>query len=446
MTFNPCAGAAVQRAKQHLGKSPTVLELGSQTLTFRVPDHELKSTPDYYTLLGFSRYEAIDFDETGTIKGNLNESVWNGETFDLVTNSGTGEHIFNQANVFESVHNACKPGGVMLHILPWINWRNHGFYNFNPILFYDLAYENGYEVLEMSRADRNGKGLETVSFEEIKKPDATDVNWFVIASLKKVHAAPFKVPTQRKYRKEVVQTRPGYSEYKYNILSGLERIDAPFPVFVGKGPEGLYEILRNSWPEGGYEGRPGPNKLLQIKAQNLPRGFFEHVAQKHTSRAFLQDTLRLFGPDIPAAAKQYPLECGLRGSDAPFQMDVQAAINTPVTRKSSVRGPHVDDPKELISGLWYFPVEGDDAGGDLEIYRWKKGRKFIGRKGMVKKAEADPKAVELVCTIPYEPNTMVWFLNSPDSVHGVSPRGKTDKLRRYINFLVEVQQPLFELK
>ena len=43
----------------------------------------------------------------------------------------------------------------MLHILPFIDWINHGFYNFNPIFFADLAASNEYEIVKMSFANRN---------------------------------------------------------------------------------------------------------------------------------------------------------------------------------------------------------------------------------------------------------------------------------------------------
>ena len=40
-------------------------------------------------------------------------------------------------------------------------------------------------------------------------------------------------------------------------------------------------------------------------------------------------------------------------------------------------------------------------------------------------------------TIPYRANTLVMWLNTPRSLHGVSPRPPTDVPRRYINILAE---------
>ena len=67
----------------------------------------------------------------------------------LFTNNGTGEHIFNQLSVFQNMHNLCKVGGFMLHVLPFQKHCDHGFYNFQPNLFAALAEQNDY-VLDRS--------------------------------------------------------------------------------------------------------------------------------------------------------------------------------------------------------------------------------------------------------------------------------------------------------
>jgi hypothetical protein len=43
------------------------------------------------------------------------------------------------------MHNLCQVGGVILNILPVGPYLNHGFYNYNPVLFRDIAYANNYE-------------------------------------------------------------------------------------------------------------------------------------------------------------------------------------------------------------------------------------------------------------------------------------------------------------
>jgi SAM-dependent methyltransferase len=173
--------------------SPTVIELGNQTFKPRPGDlararsivaqwddagadvaliAEIEtrrdaaleaSTGDFYRALGFASYRAIDVNakfESLVMDLNRDLVAQYGfrETFDLVTNNGTGEHVFNQAAVFANAHALCKAGGLMLHVLPFVNYLNHGFFNYNPILFHDLAAANGYELRRLSVA--SGRGAE----------------------------------------------------------------------------------------------------------------------------------------------------------------------------------------------------------------------------------------------------------------------------------------------
>jgi hypothetical protein len=187
VTFNPLCATAVASTLEILPERPTVLELGNQT--FSVPPKALASviaslqprgpevverltdlaakpraeqlTESYYRALGFTSYTAIDVNSRyGSTIMDLNRDVVVAydfqQTFDLVTNFGTGEHIFDQRQVYENIHNLTTPNGVMLHIMPFVNWLNHGFYNFHPVLYADLAAANGYRIHRLSLADSRG--------------------------------------------------------------------------------------------------------------------------------------------------------------------------------------------------------------------------------------------------------------------------------------------------
>jgi hypothetical protein len=115
----------------------------------------------------------------------------------------------------------------------------------------------------------------------------------------------------------------------------------------------------------------------------------------------------------------------------PHCLDVQGratlALNTPVRQVTSVRGPHVDSPHKAYVGLYYLRHPDDrSTGGALELFRWKPGRV---RKPWASKIAADD--VEIVETVPYEANTFALFLNTSDSIHGVSVRSETD-VPRYL--------------
>ncbi len=171
VTFNPMMEKCVHRLPA--GKS--VCEFGNQTYT---GTGGFTSTKAFYESAGYDDYIAIDRNtEMDAIVADLNKAVvvefvkegtceW--KRFDLVTNNGTGEHIFSQALVFLNAHNLCKEGGIMLHVLPFSRWINHGFYNYNPILFRDLAAACGYDIIFRSIGDRWGTEFE-ISDEELYK-------------------------------------------------------------------------------------------------------------------------------------------------------------------------------------------------------------------------------------------------------------------------------------
>lgn len=198
MSFNPLMSLLVRGLVDLLDRAPTVIELGNQTfnsneaaldqvikrstgvdgidveglrqLKERLGRREKESAAAYYAALGFSAYDAIDINDTyGSLVMDLNQDIQASygfnKTYDLVTNNGTGEHIFDQASVLRNMHNLTKSQGIMLHVMPMLNYINHGFYCFQPCLYYALARANGYELLGLGMADRRGMGL-------VAKPEA----------------------------------------------------------------------------------------------------------------------------------------------------------------------------------------------------------------------------------------------------------------------------------
>lgn len=104
----------------------------------------------FWRWLGFS-YASIDIDGSpGSIPLDLNFDnvpASEREKYNLVTNFGTTEHVANQLNAFEVVHDLTAPDGVMIHHVPAQGMFNHGLVNYNPKFFWMLARSNGYRVL-----------------------------------------------------------------------------------------------------------------------------------------------------------------------------------------------------------------------------------------------------------------------------------------------------------
>ncbi len=176
---------------------------------------------------------------------------------------------------------------------------------------------------------------------------------------------------------------------------------------------------------------------------------WQRFFERSTSRDHWLEVVRVFGTHLRQAFPTLETRIGRsfeewrvarRGSGeaADVRLDCQFVMNTPVLHRSSVKTPHVDKYDKVFSALLYMRAPDDGtAGGDLDLYRWRRAPRFVRHRAL-------PRDVERVKTIAYAPNTYVAFVNSPQSVHGVSPRDPTSAPRRYVNFIAEVPLRAFE--
>lgn len=250
----------------------------------------------------------------------------------------------------------------------------------------------------------------------------------------------------------------------HSLLADVGRVrrgedGLPYIVLENALPHDYYAQLEASWPAtdviaGGDELKN--NTAYRIAAQQVATNtaiaeVWRAFVAYHSSADFLAEVHALWREQIADLHRFWPqnfgkgLEDFTVGQRSPGKhandenaqhdivMDCQFVINSPVTEVSSVRGPHLDSPHKLFAGLFYMRDPQDDSsGGDLEFYRLK-GSKWP----KPKPSRIDWDRVELAERVPYKPNTLVMFLNSPLSVHGVTPRSTTQRVRRYMNLLGE---------
>ena len=98
----------------------------------------------------FSAKEIQSIDMHGTPSAlplDLNRRHDLGKKYDAIINLGTAEHIFDVRQLFESMHNWLKVGGYAYHCLPMHGEIDHGFYNFHPTFYWDLAHANKYKLI-----------------------------------------------------------------------------------------------------------------------------------------------------------------------------------------------------------------------------------------------------------------------------------------------------------
>lgn len=108
----------------------------------------------YKIIFDFDKYVAVDLHGTpDALQYDLNHPLPFDDKFDVVTNIGTGEHVFNQYQVFKTIHDHCRPSGLMILGLPNQGCYDHGFYNYHPTFVHDLCEANSYQILALILTD-----------------------------------------------------------------------------------------------------------------------------------------------------------------------------------------------------------------------------------------------------------------------------------------------------
>ncbi|MBM3281244.1 MAG: 2OG-Fe(II) oxygenase [Candidatus Harrisonbacteria bacterium] len=244
-------------------------------------------------------------------------------------------------------------------------------------------------------------------------------------------------------------------------VTNTDVIHTPFPYFVIKNalPENIVSELVKKFPSTGKitKGqRYGSNErfdytITDAASDSSLDSLWIDFLDTNSSDVFYEKIFELFDKDI---AQLYPelsfrknnnyLKKGIRYQDPLWEdsinFDCHISINTPVTEKpTSVRKVHVDDPKKLFGGLWYLRDDDDQStGGDLELYEYIRTPKMFGQ-------QVYENRVKKIKTVPYEKNLLIIFLNSFNSLHGVTIRGKTEKTRKFVNVVAELKNSLFDI-
>jgi SAM-dependent methyltransferase len=108
----------------------------------------------YRIIFGEHSYRAVDLHGTAIAEQyDLNLPLPFADQYDVVTNLGTAEHVFNQQQVFQSLHEKTKPGGIIIHSLPNQGGYDHGFYNYHPTFVFDLSQANRYQIVTLLYGD-----------------------------------------------------------------------------------------------------------------------------------------------------------------------------------------------------------------------------------------------------------------------------------------------------
>lgn len=153
-------------------------ELGDQLL--EVEGIDFKVAKDYFESLGVNhtsldingQHEALQVDLSVPIK---DKKLLN--SFDVITNLGTSEHVENQYECFRNIHNLCKRNGLFIHAVPSVgSWLGHCKYYYTPMFFMQLVNNCNYTIINWEVITVRGEKTNDVCVAMIKNKNNKFVN------------------------------------------------------------------------------------------------------------------------------------------------------------------------------------------------------------------------------------------------------------------------------
>jgi hypothetical protein len=101
------------------------------------------------------------------------------------------------------MHDHCEVGGLMIHESPFVGWIDHGFWNINPTVYFDLAHANAYDIRFMAvNQIEQQSSAEIHSREHLLTMAANGgvpFNSMLYVAMKKTKDAEFAIPIQGVY-------------------------------------------------------------------------------------------------------------------------------------------------------------------------------------------------------------------------------------------------------
>tara|TARA_B100001996_G_scaffold382681_1_gene375219 strand:+ start:1757 stop:2641 length:885 start_codon:yes stop_codon:yes gene_type:complete len=275
----------------YLKKTKSIIEIGSQELIVKkndlkeffdyaglesglvdaypninnFPNKPRCSSKHFYKSLGINEYESIDINgEHGAIVYDLNKP-FNDKTkfnkFDIVTDHGSSEHVFNTPEVFKTMHNLVKPGGLI--IVSQQVLKGNGYFLFDRAFFEGIAAANKYKIIFASymlapgTQTKNGSNhqfhlpLSEHIFNSINFAKIENLNIYFV--LQKQHDEEFKIPYQDNLMKETYNC-VGFNRiyfkdpmsYSYIPAAKLTTEETPFKTLIKEFFRRLIKKIKNA--------------------------------------------------------------------------------------------------------------------------------------------------------------------------------------------------------
>lgn len=140
---------SIEIVNKYLSGVKSVCDLGAQN-NYSQPHLPAPYMSEWYKQKGIE-YVSIDINgENGSLAFDLSKPIKYDQTFDLVCDFGTGEHVEGFYHCMKNIDKLCKVGGIIIRENPKTgNWPGHGFNYVDVHFYYDLCEATGYELLHI---------------------------------------------------------------------------------------------------------------------------------------------------------------------------------------------------------------------------------------------------------------------------------------------------------
>lgn len=154
--------------KKYLPEDRTtkICELGDQQFMACPPFPEFSWVGEYLKSIGYE-VTSIDLNGLGgSLVIDLREEITDEKllnTFDIITNFGTAEHVSDLYICMKNIHNMAKEGSLIFSLGPSPNnWPDHGFHYLDTSFYEGLASLCGYEIIELFKRKLNVGGVDSI--------------------------------------------------------------------------------------------------------------------------------------------------------------------------------------------------------------------------------------------------------------------------------------------
>lgn len=198
------------------------------------PKQPRASSKKFYEDLGFSDYSSIDINnEHGAIPLDLNDELKDEKLFnkfDVVTDFGSCEHVFNVSECYKTIHKILKVNGLI--IITQAVSRGNGYFLYDRSFLDGIVAANNYDILYSSYIVTTGTKTASMSDKQFHIPLSKDlVDTLNLESFKKLGICmvlrkkkneDFKIPYQSNLLLEK------YNSYGFNRVYNKDDLSTSY--------------------------------------------------------------------------------------------------------------------------------------------------------------------------------------------------------------------------